>query len=294
MPHMLRSIRVRPLRGYLAALLCVISLHVLADASEPPPLVNAVIGGTRIHLSEPVDEVITVTLTRADSPPLKLKDVSFDLMYSNPDPAASPNLIVRGFSQGAHCCFTWHVISYTPALHEQEIQVFDADMITMRPSEQGGGPQLDFFDFNFAYWHEAFAGSPAPPISLSWNSPQKRYVLNVAAMRKPAPSKATLKDDAQALQKEEVDAKHPWPPTLLWDDMLSYIYSGNSAAARALMDTAWQPNWGDKKLFVTCFSQRLHAGWLWVHMDIGKLMNAEGDFPEPAIVPAACGAAEAL
>jgi len=291
---MLLSTRPRPVRGYLAALLCAISFHALAEASEPPPLVNGVIGGTRIHVSEPVDYVTTVTLTRPGSPPLKLKNVSFDLMYSNVAAGASPNLIVRGFSQGAHCCFTLYAISYTPTLHEQEIQVRDADLITMHPGEHGAGPQLDFFDFNFAYWRAPFAASPAPPISLIWDATQTRYVLNVAGMRKPAPSERELKEDAQALLKEEVDARRPWPPTLLWDDMLGYIYAGNSAAARMLMDTAWRPSWGNKKLFATCFSQRLHAGWLWKHMDIGKLMKADGDFPEPARVPAACGAAEAI
>ncbi|MEB0047825.1 MULTISPECIES: hypothetical protein [unclassified Pseudomonas] len=209
------------------------------------------------------------------------------MLYTNPDATHSPNIIVGSHSGGANCCYTLHIISFAPSLHKQDIEVYNSDHIDIQ-AVAGGGPTLNFLDFSFAFWHSSFADSPAPPISLSWNAMQGRYVLNIDGMRKPAPSNATLEEDANRLLKEEIDTQHPWPPTLLWGDMLKYIYSGSSASARTLMDTAWQPKWGEKELFSTCFSQKLQTGWLWGHLDMANVMKAAGDFPKPISVPASC------
>ncbi|NWB96852.1 hypothetical protein HX882_13190 [Pseudomonas gingeri] len=277
------------IRWCAAWLLYLAVSQVWAAEAEPKELISSVVGETRIHVSEPVDEERIVTLTQKGSPSIKLKSaVSFDVLYTDPDSIHAPNMIVGSRSGGTHCCYTLHIISFSPSLHEQNIEVLDSDLIDVQAVARGG-PTLGLFDFNFGYWHNSFAGSPAPPISLSWNSTQGRYVLNVDGMRKPAPSNTKLTEDTQALLKEEVDTQQPWPPTLLWADMLKYIYSGNSASARTLMDTAWQPKWGDKELFFTCFNQKIHAGRLWGQMDIGNLMKADGDFPKPISVNADCG-----
>ncbi|UWF51533.1 hypothetical protein NYP20_11425 [Pseudomonas sp. N3-W] len=262
--------------------------------AEPKKLITSTVGDTSIQVSElepkskSDDDEKIVTLTREGSQPITLSNFDFDVLYTDPEPTHAPNMIVRGRSGGANCCSTLHIISFSPSLHKQDIEALNADPINIQ-TVASGGPTLDFLDYSFAFWHSSFVYSPAPPISLSWDVIQGRYVLNVDGMRKPAPSNAELEEDANPLMKEEVDTKYPWPPTRLWADMLKYIYSGNSASARTLMNTAWQPKWGDKELFFTCFNQELHTGWLWGHMDIGNLMEVDNDFPEPIRVPVACG-----
>ncbi|NWB99672.1 hypothetical protein HX882_27745 [Pseudomonas gingeri] len=262
--------------------------------AESKTLITSTVGDTSIQVSELVptsksdDSTKIVTLTREGSQPITLRNVDFEVIYTDPDPTHSPNVILVGLSGGANCCHTLHIISFSPSLHKQDIEAYNSDQFDVQAVAHSG-PTLGFFDFSFAFWYHSFAGSPAPPVSLSWDAIQGRYVLNAEGMRKPAPSNAELEEDANQLLEEGVDPQYPWPPTLLWGDMLTYIYSGNSAAARTLMDTAWQPTWGDKELFSTCFSLQLHKGWLWGDMDIGHLMKADGDFPKPISVPATCG-----
>jgi hypothetical protein len=268
--------------------------QVWAVETEPKQLITSTVGDTSIQVSvlegesKQDDDEKIVTLTREGSQPITLSNFDFDVLYTDPDPTHAPNMIVRGRSGGANCCSTLHIISFSPSLHKQDIEALNADPINIQ-AVASGGPTLDFLDYSFASWDGHFGGSPAPPTSLSWDTIQGHYVLNVDGMRKPAPSNAELEEAAKALLKEELHTKGPSPPTLLWADMLKYIYSGSSASARTLMDTAWQPTWGDKELFFTCFSQHLHAGWLWGEMDIGNLMKADSDFPKPISVPAACG-----
>lgn len=280
--------RVRHLRCCAPWLLYLVVSQVLAVEAQPKQLISSTVGDTIIQVAEPNDEEKVVTFTREGSQPITLDNVDFDVLYTDPDPTHAPNMIVRGRSGGANCCSTLYVISFSPSLHKQEIDALNADPINIH-AVPSGGPTLDFLDYSFASWHSSFVYSPAPQISLNWDAIQRRYVLNVDGMRKPAPSNADLEEDANALVKEEVDTERPWPPTLLWADLLKYIYSGNSASARTLMNTAWQPTWGDKQLFFTCFNYELHTGWLWGHMDIGNLMAVDDDFPKPMRVPAACG-----
>jgi len=268
--------------------------QVWAVEAEPQKLITSTVGDTSVQVFERAPESRSddgekiVTLTREGSQPITLRNFDFDVLYTDPDPSHAPNMIVVGRSGGANCCHTLHIISFSPSLHKQDIEAYNSDQFDMQAVAHGG-PTLGFFDFSFAFWHHSFAGSPAPPVSLSWDTAQGRYVLDVDGMRKPAPSNAELEEDTNQLLQEEADTQPPWPPTLLWRDMLTYIYSGNSASARALMDTAWQPTWGDKELFSICFSQELHTGWLWNRMDIGNLMKVDGDFPKPISVSAACG-----
>ncbi|KPA94817.1 hypothetical protein PF70_05226 [Pseudomonas asplenii] len=291
--------RIRHMCGCALWLLCLAMSQVWAVEAEPKKLISSAVGDTSIQVSEPeleskADDIEKiVTLTREGSQPITLRDLYYYVLYTDPDPTHAPNMIVQGFSGGANCCDTLHVISFSPTLHMQDIEALNSDQIDIQAVAHGG-PTLGFYDFSFASWHHSFEGSPAPQISLSWDAAQGRYVLDVDAMRKPAPSYAELEEDAQELLKEEIDSKDPWPPTLLWGDMLTYIYSGNSASARTLMDTAWQPTWGEKERFFTCFSRQLYAGWLWGHMDIGHLMTADADFPEPMNLPEPVQRAESL
>ncbi len=268
--------------------------QVWAVEAGPQKLITSIVGDTSVQVSvlksksQSDDDEKIVTLTREGSQPITLRNFDFDVLYTDPDPTHAPNMIVVGRTGGANCCHTLHIISFAPSLHKQDIEAYNSDQFDMQEVAHGG-PVLGFFDFSFAFWYHSFAGSPAPPVSLSWDAIQGRYVLNVAGMRKPAPSDVELEEDTQALLLEEVGTNDLWPPALLWRDMLTYIYSGNSASARTLMDTAWQPKWGEKQLFFTCFSQKLHTGWLWNYMDIGHLMKADGDFPKPISVPAGCG-----
>lgn len=194
--------------------------------AEPKQLITSTVGDTNIQVSvlkgesEQDDDEKIVTLTREGSQPITLSSFDFDVLYTDPDSTHAPNMIVGSHSGGAHCCYTLHIISFAPSLHQQDIEANDADLIDLQAVARGG-PTLGFFDFNFASWNGHFGGSPAPPISLSWDALQGLYVLNVEGMRKPAPSNAEREEAAKELLKEKVDTPNPWPPTLLSADRVS-------------------------------------------------------------------------
>jgi len=287
----MKEYRMATDRRWLSAVLTLIALGMaLPVAARDYPisaLSNTMVGDAQVRLKPGSGSFDSqyLTITRPHSAPLTLADIEFERVYAEADPAKAPNLILRSYSGGAHCCYTLHVITFVPALRVQSIPIMDSENIRVY-GPQGDVPRLQFWDSNFGYWGTSFASSPAAQVTLAWNARSGRYEADIDAMHQSAPADSTLNTQAQALSKVPTEnPANPWPPVALWARMLDLVYSGNSTAARTLVDRAWQPGWGSKAHFLGCFSQQLNQGWVWVHMDLGEKLGARGDFatPHPAL-----------
>ncbi|MEI9988224.1 MAG: hypothetical protein WDN69_37075 [Aliidongia sp.] len=148
---------------------------------EPLPAKLVVAGVTLRHYppaGDPPTEELTVA--RGTTHLLWLGDQHFELNYKRD--GASPLVIVTGWTGGAHCCFTLHVLSLAPGVRHQAIGVADNDEVGLI-DQPDGPPLLQFGDFNFAYWHAPFVSSPAPRVILRYDPASRRYQADFTAMR---------------------------------------------------------------------------------------------------------------
>lgn len=217
----------------------------------------------------------TVRFRRGRRALLTLSDQHVELNYRHA--GAAPNLILTGWSGGAHCCYTLHVFSLAPPLVHQAIAVDDNDEVGFLV-EGDGPPRLRFGDFAFAYWHTSFAESPAPTLVLRFDPATRVYRADFAAMRRDKPDEAALA--ARAAQTGGAPA--------LWGAMLDLIYSGNAPAARHLLDLAWPKGQRGERHFLACFTRQLRGGRQWQRFHLGRGFGADAAFPPVRISARAC------
>ena len=214
--------------------------------------------------------------------PIKIADHALAMRTLQVGGGPGANAIFVGFSGGAHCCFTAHLIWIEGRVHHQEIPLTDSNL---KIEARGGPPRLRFSDFNFVGWNAPFAASPAPEVVLAYDSRIGEYSLDPDALRKPAPSDAALADQAAEIRKKyEALPGNELDPSL-WAAMLDLIYTGNAASARALLDAAWPPAKPGKEKFLADFTRQLWAGETWKRFELGRLLAADEAFPQPAAAP---------
>ena len=189
-----------------------------------------------------------------------------------------PNAIFVGFSGGAHCCYTAHLIWIEDRLHHQAIELGDSQLRVVSLSNV---PQLRFYDFAFSGWNASFDDSPAPQVILSYDPRKGEYVADAEAMRQTPPDEAMLRLRAEEIRKV-YEGLHPGDlDPALWSAMLDMIYAGNAGSARALLDAAWPPDRPGKGEFLAAFTQQLWRGTTWRRFDLGRVLGAAEAFPSP-------------
>jgi hypothetical protein len=213
--------------------------------------------------------------------PIKLADRTFSMRTLQVGGGPGPNAVYVGFSGGAHCCYTAHLIWIEYRTHHQAIALADSDL---KIEARNGPPRLRFGDFNFADWNAPFASSPAPEVVLAYDPRRGECGLDPDAMRKPPPSDAALADQSAGIRtKYEALADDELDPAL-WAAMLDLIYAGNAPSARVLLDASWPEAKPGKEKFLADFTRRLWAGETWRRFDLGRWLEAGEAFPRPAAV----------
>lgn len=172
-----------------------------------------------------------------------------------------PNLVISSWTGGAHCCFSFLIFELGDTFrHLATIDTKDSDLAHFEDRDGDANLEFVLWDFAFAYWNASFAASPAPQIVLRYEN--DGYHIAEDLMRAPAPSESEIRERAA-----EVAAHPRWaegrPPTKLWDIMLKWIYSGNDAAAWALLDQAWPPDVPGKEEFLGAFKEQLAKSQWW-------------------------------
>ena len=209
---------------------------------------------------------------------ITLADRGFTMRNLQVGGGPGPNAIFIGFSGGAHCCYTAHLIWIEGRLRHQEIELRESQLKVVPIS---GPPQLHFYDFAFAEWNATFADSPAPQVILSYDPRKGEYVADAQAMRQTPPDEAMLRLRAEEIRKV-YDGLHPGDlDPVLWSAMLDMIYAGNAASARNLLDAAWPPDRPGKDEFLAAFTRQLWSGATWRRFDLGRVVGAAEAFPPP-------------
>lgn len=132
-------------------------------------------------------------------------------------------IIIRLWSGGAHCCYTYDIYSLSSKLHHiWHFAGFDGHMLKMEPAGINKLPVLYMEDATFRYWRTGVYQFPAIP--LQWNG--KTIVPVRANMRKPLDAK--LRNE----QAQAEDQLRSGCAEGLYQCLVSLYYRGHADEAR--------------------------------------------------------------
>lgn len=200
--------------------------------------------------------------------------------------ATAPQLIVSSYSGGAHCCFSYDVVSLGAHFADDVIDSADSPISLMGLGD-GDTPDITYADMAFAYWNTSFAESPAGQVRLTWD--KDRYRL-VDPKDQPAPSDATL----AAWQAEMTEAIKALPSAyvsvadqtsgkegpqldpVIWSHLIDLIYAGYPELAVDLYNKAWPDDVKGKQAFWKDFVAQLRqASVLWTPWNLGEALKPD-------------------
>lgn len=218
-------------------------------------------------------------------------------LVPGPDPGEDidgdgvPDLLVYGYSGGAHCCFTTLHFSCgeTPVLRCR-INTWHS---TARYEDLDGDGRCEvkLGDSSYAYWNACFAGSPEPTVILSIHD--GRYDLALDLMRLQGPRNKDLpmltqhwKDELAVFlaftdrldRGEQIPDDDPvWSriplqawrneernvaiPSDIWGVMLDLIYSDRTDEAFAFARAVWPAGRPGERAFESDLSAAILASW---------------------------------
>jgi len=191
-----------------------------------------------------------------------------------------PEIIVRYFSGGAHCCMEYRIYSLGKRLELINTLQGLHSYFKFRDLDGDGKYEAIGRDWTFGYWNASFAGSPAPEIILQWKD--RKYRLAKDLMKKP-PNEKELQKLAKefrrsALFTDESRQSLHWEAEW-WAVMLELIYTGNGDLAWKFCDWFWpvsnqksvgQIYLADKKKYLVEFKKQLKKSPYWADL---KKMN---------------------
>ncbi len=166
-----------------------------------------------------------------------------------------PELIVRAWSGGVHCCFGYLVVELGAAPRLLAALDTEDSEVEVKDTDGDGAPELWHYDMTFAYWNESFAGSPAPHVALAWDG--ERFAPSLPHMARNA-----IAPDSLAALTADVRADPSWtsrsfPPTAYWGTLLDLLYAGQGAEAAAFAERAWPGDKLGRAVFLGWFADQL-------------------------------------
>ncbi|MBK9153051.1 MAG: hypothetical protein IPM25_02325 [Chloracidobacterium sp.] len=178
----------------------------------------------------------------------------------------NPDIAVRSWSGGAHCCFGLHFFELGRQFRAvPPIMTGDAEVSVVGRNPKGG-LRLKTADSAFAYWNTSFAASPFPDLILDFQKGEWRP--NFAAMKKQAPTKAQLAAEAAKIRPklstkpyEGVDVGYL--EEVFWGTILDLIYAGNESAAWDYLDLVWPEEKPGKERFKADLQDQLGKSRFW-------------------------------
>jgi hypothetical protein len=200
--------------------------------------------------------------------------------------AVAPQLLITSYSGGAHCCFSYRVVSLGKSFAADQIDSAGAP-ISLNGIGDGDAPDITYADMGFAYWNTDFASSPAGQVRLAWD--KDRYHL-VEPKQQPAPGAAVI----AAWQSEMTAAikaipspyvsiadqnngkEGPQLDPVIWSHLLDLIYAGYPEMAVDLFNKAWPAEVKGKETFWQDFvAQMQDSSVLWQPWDLAKVLKPD-------------------
>ncbi|MDX2132878.1 MAG: hypothetical protein SFY69_12580 [Planctomycetota bacterium] len=154
-----------------------------------------------------------------DAPPALARDVTND---------GVPDLVVEGYSGGAHCCWTYIVIQLGDA--PRELASIDApDPGRFELDEQHGLVVFRGTDPIWNYWNASYAASARPDVVLLWRDGAFRLAPHL--MRTPEPGEDAVRASIDLAREESASSGQPaFLETVRW------LYEGHPRVAWRVYD----------------------------------------------------------
>ncbi|HLO76107.1 MAG TPA: hypothetical protein VK196_06600 [Magnetospirillum sp.] len=218
-------------------------------------------GGTRVTI-ERNGEDERLTVRRDGTAPVVLDEHRFSPrapVGQNVTGDGQPQLVVTGWSGGAHCCHTVHIID----LGEQPrlIQSIDAghsDLDLFAQLDDDAALEIALPDWTYAYWPGSFALSPVPHVVLEWDG------------RQYTPSARLTRNGSMYYRMQDEQMQNRRQPTspeeqvaAIFQDTLDMVYAGRMKAARTLLKQLLPPTPENKQLQQVLFDCKLPSSPWW-------------------------------
>lgn len=180
----------------------------------------------------------------------------------------APDLIVTQYSGGAHCCFSYSIVTFDGPAPRVIAHIPAADGGAAFVDIDGDGVlEMRVQEQAFRYWKTSFAESPAPEVILRWDG--AAYVVAPELMAGPAIAEEALAGRAREIAEiaaKDASAKPSdtlWKLSLLWRTMLELIYTGHAERAYGFFDEAWPVSLPGKDSFRREFDRQLRSSRFW-------------------------------
>jgi hypothetical protein len=141
------------------------------------------------------------------------------------------DMMVTGWSGGAHCCFTHYIFELEPKLR-LIANLYDGDTNLGHFEYLDHDRRYSYIATEiWSYWPDSFAASVSHKVILRWNG--KKFALDLDRMRFPPPSPQQWQSALNDVDEAVKDGDRGSLGLTLWDTTLDLIYSGHS-------DLAWK------------------------------------------------------
>ena len=152
-----------------------------------------------------------------------------------------PNVVIREYSGGAHCCTTNYIFELAEPFKVIEIHSRD---FPIRFKELDGRPGLEIIllDTIFLFWKTGLPDSPTPRVILRYG--QGGYRIATDLIKAPPMNRKEMLRRAKEIRTSTLWGRYECCPL---DDRLlrvavDLIYTGNAEQAREFADLAWPPS----------------------------------------------------
>ncbi|HVJ40774.1 MAG TPA: hypothetical protein VM639_04725 [Dongiaceae bacterium] len=198
----------------------------------------------------------------------------------------APQLVISSYSGGAHCCFSYDIVSLGDHFADDVIDSADSPISLMGLGD-GDTPDITYADMAFAYWNTSFAESPAGQVRLTWD--KDRYRL-IDPKDQPAPGDAViaawqaemtaairaLPTPYVSIADQNNGKEGPQLDPVIWSHLLDLIYAGYPELAVDLYNKAWPDGIKGKDVFWKDFVTQLRqASVLWKPWKLGDVLQPD-------------------
>jgi hypothetical protein len=151
-----------------------------------------------------------------------------------------PDLVIRQWYGSAHGDSKYLVLELDGSV-VKEIDVVDHLLgVECQDLNDDGILEITGVDRSYIFFlGESCAASPSPPVVLSFDKTQARFVLDKKLMARPPFSRDQFNELSAKYKNDPQWSKESHPPSDLFDTMLNLIYTGNEGQAWELFDASW-------------------------------------------------------
>lgn len=176
-----------------------------------------------------------------------------------------PNLVVKQWSGGAHCCNTFTVFQVGRCFRRLAV-LEGGHGGRFEDLDRDGVPEFIAPDPAVHHWGHFYVWQSAPEIPWAWHPARGRqpagYRVSVKHLRRPAPTKAVLTRWRKEIRRERRGPANCCREIFIFDDLLRLLYTGHEALAWRHLDRAWSPAYFPRKAAIKQRMKRLLAGSL--------------------------------